>query len=179
MLQVAEAMTGISPFLQLSVEESGDAAVFHDIRLALHHLLAGHQFHGAQTVFIEIVGIHPVDAQGGIRIASPATAEIKLVVDSADAVAARESQSQGVVLAIAGVRELHLSYQRGKEGTWRTQSVDTQRIVASVFIGPLLVVYQSRWQGIEVEVAHAVRAYNHGSLPLVEGIHYLLKGFRR
>ena len=50
-----------------------------------------------------------------------------------------------------------------------------QGIVASVFIGPLLVVYQSRWQGVEVEVAHAVRADNHCCLLLVEGIYYLLK----
>ena len=179
MLQVAEAMAGISPFLQLSVEEARDAAVFHDIRLALHHLLAGHQFHGAQTVFVEIVGIHPVDAQGGIRIASPATAEIQLVVDSADAIAARESQSQGVVLAIAGVRELHLSYQWGKEGARCTQTVDTQGVVATVILGPFLMVDESRRQGIQVEIAHAIGTNHHRRLLVVEGIHDFLKGFRR
>ncbi len=41
------------------------------------------------------------------------------------------------------------------------------------------MVYQSWRQGVEVEVAHAVRADNHGCLLVVEGIYDLLESLRR
>ena len=138
-------------------------------------MLACLQFHGAQTVLIQVVGVHLLHTEGCITVASPAAAEVEFVVDSADTVTARECQSQRIVLTIRGIRKLDLSDQRSEEGARSTQSVDTQCIVASVFFGPFLVVYQSRRQGVEVEVAHAVRADNHGSLLLVEGIYYFLE----
>ena len=88
---------------------------------------------------------------------------------------AREDKSQCIILAVAGVGESHLAQQRGEEGTWCSQSVNTQRIVRSVLVGPLSVVYESWWQGVQVEVAHTIRAYHHSSVLLVEGIHNLLQ----
>ena len=175
MLEVAEAVARIGPNLQLTVEETRDTAVFHNVGLALQQVLTCLQFHGAQAVLIQVVGVHLLYAEGCIAVTSPAAAEVEFVVDSADAVTARKCQAERIILTIRGVRKLDLSDQRSKEGARSTQSVDTQRIVASVFFGPFLVVYQSRWQGVEVEVAHAVRADNHGSLLLVEGIYYLLE----
>ena len=117
--------------LQLAVEETRDAAVFHNVGLAQQHVLACLQFHGAQTVLIQVVGVHLIHAEGCITVASPAAAEVEFVVDSADTVTARESQSQRIVLTIRGVRKLDLSDQRSEEGARSTQSVDTQRIVES------------------------------------------------
>ena len=88
---------------------------------------------------------------------------------------AREDKSQCIILAVAGVGESHLSQQRSEESTWRAQSVYTQGVVRSVLIGPLSVVYKSRWQSVQVEVAHAVRANHHCCILLVEGIHNLLQ----
>ena len=51
-LEVAEAVACVFPHLQLSVEEARDAAVLHDVGLALQHLLSGLELHGAQAVFI-------------------------------------------------------------------------------------------------------------------------------
>ena len=179
MLEVTEAMAGILPFLQLAIEEARDATILHDVCLALEHLLASLQFHGAQAVLVEIVGIHTVNAQRGITVASPATTEIEFVIDSADAITARESQAEGIVLTIGGVRELDLANQWGKEGARCAQAIDTQGIVAAIIISPFLVVDESRRQGVEVEITHAIRANHHRCLLLVEGIHYLLQGLWR
>ena len=179
MLEVTETATGILPLFQLPIKEPGDAAVFHDVCLALQHLLACLQFHGTQAVFVEIVGVHPVYAEGCVTVASPAAAEIQLVIDSADAVTAGECQSEGIILAIACIGKLYLAHQRGEEGAGRPESVDAQGIVATVVLGPFLMVDESRGQGVEVEVAHTVRADDHRRLLLVEGVHYLLKRLGR
>ena len=92
---------------------------------------------------------------------------------------ARENQTQSIVLAIRGVGESHLAQQRGEEGAWCTQSVDAQSVIWSVLIGPLSVVYQSWRQGVQVEVAHAIRTNHHGCILLVEGVYNLLQRLGR
>lgn len=92
MLEVAEAVARIGPNLQLTVEETRDAAVFHNVGLALQQVLACLQFHGAQAVLIQVVGVHPLYAEGCIAVTSPAAAEVEFVVDSADAVTARNAK---------------------------------------------------------------------------------------
>ena len=119
-LEVAEAVAGICPHLQLAVEETRDAAVFHDVGLAQQHVLACLQFHGAQTVLIQVVGVHLLHAEGCITVASPTTAEVEFFVDSADTVTARECQAERIILTIRGVRKLDLSDQRSKEGARST-----------------------------------------------------------
>ena len=39
--------------------------------------------------------------------------------------------------------------------------------------------YQSWGQGVQVEVAHAIGAYHHRSILLIEGLHNLLEGLGR
>ena len=92
---------------------------------------------------------------------------------------AREDKAQRIILAIRGVGESYLAQQWGKEGAWGTQTIDAQRIVGTVLVGPLSVVDKSWWQGVQVEVAHAIRTDDHGCVLLVEGIYNLLQGFRR
>ena len=116
-LEVAITMSSLLPLLQLPIEESGNTAIFHDISLSQQHLLTCLQLHGAQTVFIKIIGVHLFYTKGSIRVSSPATTEVEFLIDSADAVAARESQAHRIVLAIAGIRKRYLSSQRGKEST--------------------------------------------------------------
>ena len=88
--------------------------------MTTHQLLARLDLERAQTVFIEIVGIDLLNAQGSIAVAAPATTEIELVVDSAYAIVTREGQTKGIVLAIAGIGELHLSQNGRKESTRST-----------------------------------------------------------
>ena len=38
------------------------------------------------------------------------------------------------------------------------------------------MIYQSRRQGVEVEVTHSVRAYHHGGTLSIESIHHALQG---
>ena len=72
------AQAGIVPFLQLSVEESHQGRVVHQFLLALQHLFAGHDLQRAQLIFIEVVRIDLVDAQGCIAVSAPAATEIEL-----------------------------------------------------------------------------------------------------
>ena len=88
----------------------------------------------------------------------------------------RKNQSEGIIFAITGIWELYLSQQRCEEGTRCSETVDTQSIVWTVLVCPLLMIDKSRGEGIQLEVAHAVRTYHHSSILLIEGIYYLLKG---
>ena len=74
---------------------------------------------------------------------------------------------------------MYLAGQRREEGSRSSQSVDTQGIVGTVRIGPLSMVDQSWRQGLQVEVAHAVRANDHGGSLLAEGAHDLLQSIGR
>ena len=120
MLEVAITMASLVPLLQLSIKETGDTAIFHNISLSQQHLLTCLQLHGAQTVFIKIIGVHLFYTESCIRISTPTATEVKFLIDSADAIAARESQAHRIVLAIAGIWKLYLSCQRGKESTRST-----------------------------------------------------------
>ena len=77
-LQVTVVVSCHFPQFHLPVEESQQCAVCHDVSLAGRHLLSCHQFHGAQLVFVEIVGIHLFRAQCGVAVAFPSSAEIQL-----------------------------------------------------------------------------------------------------
>ena len=83
-------------------------------------MLTGVQLHGAQAVFIQVVGINLIDRKRCIGIASPAPAEIEFGIDSADAIMTREHQAKGIVFAIGSVGELYLTKQGREEGTWST-----------------------------------------------------------
>ena len=64
MVEVAEALAGVAPELQLAVYE---AVEFAAVALGLAvQLLAGFELEGAQPVFIEIVGILAFYAEGGV-----------------------------------------------------------------------------------------------------------------
>ena len=152
------------------MEESQQRRTAHLVGASLHHLLTGMELQRAQAVFIQVVGIDFLYGKGCIAIATPSAAEIQLGEDAANAVAAREHQSQGIVLTIRGVGELHLAQHRGEEGTRSTQSVDTQRVVRTVLVGPLLMVYQSRGQRVQLEIAHPVGSDDHRCLLLVERV---------
>ena len=91
----------------------------------------------------------------------------------------REHKSQGIVLTIACIGELYLAKQRSKESTGSPQTIDAQGIVRPILVGPLPMVYQSGRKGIQLEIAHAIRAYHHRCILLMEGIDHLLEGARR
>ena len=84
---------------------------------------------------------------------------------------ARELKTQGIVLTIRRIGESDATQQGCEEGTWCAQAIDAQGIVRSVLVRPFLMGYESWRQGIQFEVAHAIRAYHHRSLLLVESIH--------
>ena len=92
---------------------------------------------------------------------------------------AREDQSEGIVLAIGCIGELDLSEQGCEEGARGTKAIDAQGIVRPVLVCPLLMVDESWRQGVQLEVAHPVGAYDHSGILFVEGLHHLLQGLRR
>ena len=118
-LQLAEMAPCLLPPLQLAIEEAVQRRVVGGGRIALGiQPLACLEFHGAQPILIEIVGIHLLHAQGSIAIAAPTPAEIQLLVDTPDTVLPAESQSQSIVFAIAGIGELYLAHQGSEECSW-------------------------------------------------------------
>ncbi len=177
--QVVVALSGIVPLLQLTIEEAQEGRILEEFKLAFQHLLTGQDFERAQAILIEIIGINLIDTQGCIAIASPTATEIELSEDAPDTIAARELQSECIILAIRGVGETNLTEQGRKECSWRTQTIDTKGIVRAILIRPLMVVNQARWQGIELEVAHTIRTNHHRCILLVESIDNLLERLGR
>ena len=177
--QIVVATAGIAPLLELAVEEAQQGRVVHQFLLALQHLLTGLYLEGAQTVLIEVVRVDLVNRKGCVAVATPSATEVELCKDAPDAIVSREDESQGIVLAIGGVGELYLSQQRGEEGARGTQTIDAQGIVGAVLIGPLCMVDQSWRQGVEFEVAHAIGAYHHRGILLIESVDNLLQRLRR
>ena len=141
--QVVIALAGIVPTLQLTIEESLQGRVVHKFLFASQHLLARQNLECAQLIFIEVVGIDLVDTEGSIAIASPTTTEIELGEDAPDAVMTREYESQGVILTIRGVGKSYLAQQGREEGSGRSETIDAQGVVRSVFVGPFCVVNES------------------------------------
>ena len=123
-----------------------------------------------------IVGIYLINAQYGITVTTPTTAQVKFIIDSSDAETTTKSQAHSIVFAITGVRKLMQTNQRSEEGTWCTESIDTQGVVATIILRPLIMANQARWKGIKIEVAHTIRTYNHCSLLLVKSIDNSLQG---
>ena len=89
---------------------------------------------------------------------------------------ARDVQAQCIVLAIAGVGNLHLTQHGSIEGTGSAQAVDAQGVVAAVAGCPLPVVDDAGRNGIEVDVGHLIGTHNHSHILLVESIYHRLQG---
>ena len=169
-----------APRLYLSVEEAIERTVCHHVCLAGCHLLTCQQLHGAQAVFIQVVGVDLVYGQRCVAVAAPTAAQIQFGEYSAYLIAPAEGQSGSIVLAVACVREAYLPEQRREERARRSQSVDAQGVVASVVVGPFCMTYKSRRQRVKIEVAHTVAAYNHGGTLLVKLVdNSLQRVFRR
>ena len=173
------AVSGIVPLLQLTVEEPLQWRVVHQFLLTLEHLLTGEDLKRTQAILIEIVCIDALDAEGRVTVTSPAATQVELCEDAPDAVVAREDESQGVVLTIAGVGEADLSEQGCEECTRGTQTIDAQGVVRAVFVCPLLMIDESWRQGVQLEVAHAIGADHHGCILFVESVYDLLQCLRR
>ena len=130
-------------------------------------------------VLVGVVAVELVLAEGSVAVAFPSAAKVDFVVDAADAVAAAYHEAERIVLAVAGVGNLQLAQDGREEGAWRSQPVDAQGVVASVLQCPLAVVDEAWRQGVQVEVAHAVRADDHGCPLGVERVHHALQGVGR
>ena len=167
--QVLETLLHLCPARHLLIEEIEHVLLARGTVPTLQHRTARSYLDRAQAVLIEIVAVNLVEGKGGIGVAFPTAAEIEFVEDSAYAVAAREGQAQGVVLAVGSIGKTYLAEDIGAEGTRRAEPIDAQGIVAAIVGGPFLVGNQSRRQGFELEVNHAIRTNHHGGLLLVEG----------
>ncbi len=179
--QLAVALQRGGPQGQLAVQEAlqGRALLVRLAVLLAVHALARSYLHGAQPVLVQVVLVHALHAQRSVAVALPPAAQVQLVKDAPYAVAAAEGQPHGVVLAVAGVGQLQLAQQGGEEGARSTQTVDAQRVVRAVLVGPLGVVDQARRQRLELEVAHAVAAHHHGAALLAESIDNALQRLGR
>ena len=177
--QVTITLTHIVPDLQLTVEITGQRSTAGSIAATTGLLLTGMQFHRAKTILVQIIGIDLVNGQGGIGIASPTTAQIQLSKDTSYAVAAREHQSQRIVLAIAGIGESNAAQQRREEGSGCSQAIDAQGIVGTVLVSPLLVSNQSWRQRVQLKVTHTVGTDDHCGMLFVESVNNRLQRLRR
>ena len=178
-MQVTIVLSCLRPFLQLAIEEALQRAIALQVVVLSQVLPSCFYLQSSQSVFIPVVGVHLLYVKGSIAVASPSAAEIKFAIDAPYTVRAAESQSESIILPITGIGKENVAQQRSEESPWSTQSIDAQSIVGSIVISPLTMVDKSRRQGVELEVAHPVCSYHHGSLLLVEGIHNLLQSVLR
>ena len=110
-----------------------------------------------------------------VGIIFPTTAEINDIVYSANLIMAGECQSECVILAVAGVRNIDLSEQRSIESSGRPQTVDAKSVVASVLGSPFAMVNNARRNCIEVDVGELVGSYNHCRIVVIERLHHFCK----
>ena len=87
-------------------------------------LLTGFDLEGAQVILVGVVLVDFVLTERCVAVPFPTPAEIDLVVDAADAVAAANHKPKGIVLAIAGVGDLQFTKDRCEEGTGSTKTID-------------------------------------------------------
>ena len=167
--QFLEPLLHLCPSRHLLIEETEHVLLARRSVPPFEHRTARFYLYGAQAVLVEVVAVDLVQGKGRIGVAFPAAAEVEFVKDSANAVAAREGQPQGIVLAVGSIGETDLAEDVCAEGARRTEAIDAQGIVAAIVGGPFLMGNQSRRQGVELEVHHAIRANNHSGLLLVEG----------
>ena len=92
MFQVTIALAHFIPRLQLAIEEAHHGRITHRVTLTLNHQLTSMQFHCAQTILIQVVGIDLLYGKGCIRIASPTSAKIEFGIDSTYTVMSRKHQ---------------------------------------------------------------------------------------
>ena len=150
---------GQRPLPELVVDKLGDAARF--LARGLEILFGGKTFAGldlnaAEQVLIDVVGVNAFLRERCVGIAAPAAAEIQRVENAPYAVTPRYAQPQRVILAVADIGHPYLAQQRGEERTRSAQTVDTQGVVVTVVVGPLLVVNQTGRQRIAVEIRKLV-----------------------
>ena len=169
--EVLIVLCGQGPLFQLVAEEFLHLFRAHLVLPEAVEGLTGFDFAAAQTVLVEVVEVLLLLREIGVGVALPAAAEIELVVDAPDAVAARDHQAQSVVFAVARVGDLYLAQDGCEEGSRRAQSVDTQRVVASVLLRPFAMVDESGRQRLQLEVADAIRAHHHRGVVVVELLH--------
>ena len=106
------------PVSQLVVEETVYVRLRSFLAPGGVQRLTGTNLSGAQLVFVEVVLVYLVGGERSIAVALPAAAEVKLVEDASDAVAAPNHEAQRIVLAVAGVGNLYLAQHRRIESTW-------------------------------------------------------------
>ena len=119
--------------------------------------------------------IHFRDIECSVGIVFPAAAKIHHIVDTADLIAARESQPERIILAVARIGHFDLAKQGRIECPRSTQSVDPERIVSAIIGCPLFVIDDAGRDHLHIEVRHHVCAYNHRTLLFVEGIDRFLQ----
>ena len=124
-------------------------------------LFASVQFHLAQSVFVEVVLVDTGDVERCVRVPLPSAAEIEFVVDAVDVPGAGDGQSECIVFSVACVGEANAAQDVGAEGSWCSQPVDAECVVASVFGSPFFVVDESGRKSLKMEVHHAIASNHH------------------
>ena len=178
--EVVIALAHFGPCFQLLFKECIDVFLRGSPLPIMIETLTGGYLDGSQLVLVVIVLVDALGSEGCIGVSFPSATKINDLEDAANLILSRKGQSKGIVLTITGVGYANLSQQRREECTWSAQAIDAQGIVASVFICPLLVIYDAWRKSAEVKITHAVSTDYHGATFFIELIdNHLKSGFTR
>ena len=97
------------PVCQLLVEEAVHVLLAGFLAPSGVQRLTGTDLCGTQLVLVEVVLVHLVGGEGCVAVALPTAAQVELIEDAANAVAAPNHEAQRIVLAITGVGNLYLA----------------------------------------------------------------------
>lgn len=118
--------------------------------------------------------IHFHNVERGVAVIFPAATKVQYIIDPPDLITTGDAQSQGIILAVAGVGYLDFPQHRRIESPRSTEPVYAKRVVPSVFGSPLPVIDDAGRDRLHVEVGHPVGTHHHGTVLFVESIYNFL-----
>ena len=123
-----------------------------------------------------IVSVCLFDAESRVGVARPASAEVEAFIDPPDPVFPADSERRCVILTVAHIEKSDFAHEAGVESPRGTQTVDAQRIVVTVLIGPFAVVDEARRNLLQPGIDEGIGADHHGIVALTEHVDHLLQG---
>ncbi len=136
------------------------------MRYALCNFLPGENFVGPNLVLEGIVSVCLFNAESSVGVTRPAPAEVEAFIDPPDPVFPGDSERCCVILAVAYVEKSDAAHQAGVESPRCTQTIDAQRIVVTILIGPFAVIDEARWNLLQPGIDEGVRTDHHGIVAL-------------
>ena len=123
-----------------------------------------------------IVCRYTLRAESSIAVTLPSATQIDRLIDASDTISAADSYAYSIVFAIAHIRESDLTDDRCIKCSRGTETIDAQRIVHTILLGPLTMIDNAGRQGLQGEVTESIATHYHRTALATEGVDDALQG---